>query len=104
MNVKANLALLELPEVEELYIFPSCGDESNSIGAACHRAARSGERIQPLGAIYYGDPLTDEECEEALAPAADAGRLRCRYEPRIETLTAEKLAAGKIVARAQGAA
>jgi carbamoyltransferase len=103
MNVKANLALLELPEVEELYIFPSCGDESNSIGAACHVAARSGERIQPLGAIYYGDPLTDEECEEALAPAADAGRLRCRYEPRIETLTAEKLAAGKIVARAQGA-
>ena len=35
MNVKANLAILELPEVESMFVFPSCGDESNSIGAAC---------------------------------------------------------------------
>ena len=71
MNCKANLALLDLPEVEELYIFPSCGDESNSIGAACHVAARAGESIQPLGAIYYGDPVTDVECERA--PPAGGG-------------------------------
>ncbi len=40
MNVKANLAVLELPEVEEMFVFPSCGDESNSIGAACWLAAQ----------------------------------------------------------------
>ena len=34
MNVKANLAVLQIPELEQLYIAPSCGDESNSIGAA----------------------------------------------------------------------
>src|SRR5581483_9930359 len=34
MNVKANKAILELPEVEELFVFPSCGDETNSVGAA----------------------------------------------------------------------
>ena len=34
MNVKANQAILSLPEVEELFVFPSCGDETNSIGAA----------------------------------------------------------------------
>ncbi len=103
MNVKANLALLELPEVEDLYVFPSCGDESNSIGAACYTAARAGESIEPLGAIYYGEPITDEEAERALWPASDAHRLRFRYVPAIERLVAEKLAAGKIVARAKGA-
>ena len=42
MNVKANLAILELPEVESMFVFPSCGDESNSIGAACFAAAQRG--------------------------------------------------------------
>ena len=70
MNVKANLAILELPEVESMFVFPSCGDESNSIGAACWEAARRGEAIEPLGAIYYGDPITDGEAEAALRNAA----------------------------------
>jgi len=101
MNVKANLALLSLAEVEEMYVFPSCGDESNSIGAACHVAARAGEKIQPLGAIYFGDPITDEEAEAALAGARG---LKIRYCADIESVAAENLAAGRIVARCKGAA
>ena len=101
MNVKANLALLEIPEVEELYVFPSCGDESNSIGAACHLAARAGDRIEPLGALYYGEPITDGEARLALEPRAT--ELRFRWEPDIERVAAEKLAEGKIIARAKGA-
>jgi predicted NodU family carbamoyl transferase len=31
MNVKANQRILEVPE---LFVFPSCGDETNAIGAA----------------------------------------------------------------------
>ena len=104
MNVKANLAVLESPEVEEMYVFPSCGDESNSIGAACWMAAQAGERIQPLGPLYFGEPITDGEAERALEPAARAGRLRHSFEPRIESRTAETLAHGGIVARASGAA
>jgi carbamoyltransferase len=102
MNVKANLALLEIPQVEDLYVFPSCGDESNSIGAACFVAAQTGQRIRPLGPIYYGPPITDEEAEGALRAVAGPNRLRCRYVPRIEGLVAQKLAEGKIVARAKG--
>jgi carbamoyltransferase len=34
MNVKANKKVMEIPEVKELFIMPSCGDETNSIGAA----------------------------------------------------------------------
>ncbi len=104
MNVKANLAILELPEVEEMYVFPSCGDESNSIGAACWEAARRGDRIEPLGPLYYGDPITDGEAQEALETPARHGRLRCHWTPDIERTTAQALVAGKIVARAKGAA
>ncbi|MBI4421619.1 MAG: hypothetical protein HY560_12410, partial [Gemmatimonadetes bacterium] len=34
MNVKANKAIMELPEVDELFVYPSCGDETNAMGAA----------------------------------------------------------------------
>jgi carbamoyltransferase len=102
MNVKANLALLEIPEVEDLYVFPSCGDESNSIGAACHLAARAGDRIQPLGALYYGEPITDGEAQMALETVRNRG-IRFRWEQDIERVAAEKLTEGKIVARAKGA-
>jgi len=104
MNVKANLALLEMEEVEDLYVFPSCGDESNSIGAACWLAAQAGERISALGPIYYGETITDAEAELVLEAPAQAGRLRHRFVPDVERLVAEKLAEGKIVARAKGAA
>jgi carbamoyltransferase len=109
MNVKANLALLELPEVDEMYVFPSCGDESNSIGAACWVAALMGQQVKPLGPIYFGEPITDSEAEHALdqagfqGHAARQGGLRCRWVQDIAAFTADKLAQGKIVARAAGA-
>ena len=37
MNVKANMLIAALPEVTSLYVMPSAGDESLSIGAALHR-------------------------------------------------------------------
>jgi len=110
MNVKANLAVLELDEVEDLYIFPSCGDESNSIGAACRAAAMRGDRIERLGPIYYGEHLGDEEAEAALRAVSGAGsgaspgaeKLRVRWVADIERRTAEEVAQGRIVARAKG--
>jgi len=103
MNVKANLRLLEIPELEEMYVFPSCGDESNSIGAALRVASEMGHApAGPLGPVYYGDPITDGEAEAALGDAAIGGRFRSFYLSDIERKTAEKLAQGKIVARAQG--
>lgn len=109
MNVKANLAILESPEVEEMHVAPSCGDESNSIGAAVHLAAQAGERIAPLGPLYFGPSITDREAEAALEEAARGGRLRggklrFRVPADIEQKTAAALALGRIVARASGAA
>ena len=104
MNVKANLAVLELEEVDELYIFPSCGDESNSIGAACRVAAEEGDRIEPLGALYFGAPISDEEADRALSEAGRKHRFITRYVADIEQWTAAQVASGTIVARAKGPA
>ena len=98
MNVKANLRVLEIAELEDLYVFPSCGDESNSIGAALQVAAPA---WGVLGPIYYGEAITDGEAKQALDAAA--GKFRATYVNDIERTTAEKLAQGKIVARAKGA-
>jgi len=103
MNVKANLRLLEIPELEDLYIFPSCGDESNSIGAALRLAAQTGQpHMRALGPIYYGEPITDGEAGQALDAAGSSGRFRAVYVNDVERKTAEALAQGNIVARAKG--
>jgi carbamoyltransferase len=103
MNVKANLAILEMDEVDDMYVLPSCGDESNSIGAACWEAARVGEAVAPLTALYFGDAITDEEAQNALESAVKRGEnLRFRWMQDIEAASAEALSEGHIVARAKG--
>ena len=59
MNVKANQVLARLPEIGELFVMPSCGDESNAIGAAYQahygkgggeaEGGRPGRRVPPAG-------------------------------------------------------
>jgi len=103
MNVKANLSVMELDEVEEMYVFPSCGDESNSIGAACWESAAAGEPIAPLKGLYFGEPITDDQAQLALEAAVrGGGKLKFCWERNIERRTAQELARGHIVARASG--
>jgi carbamoyltransferase len=107
MNVVANLRILKLPEVEELFVFPSCGDETNAIGAAFHVYAESrlaaGREVDmpPLGPIYWG-PRPDEA---AFGPVLDQLRVdgfHLETPGDLEARVAEVLAAGEVVARAVG--
>lgn len=108
MNVKANKEILQLPEVDELFIFPSCGDETNSVGAAYSLAAdanlRRGEpvEIEPIGPIYWGGDFSDADVETALREFDGGPGIRSRFVEDIERLTAETIAGGEIVARAKG--
>jgi carbamoyltransferase len=108
MNVKANKEILALPEVEELFVFPSCGDETNSIGSAywvyaqeCLQANRPVD-IEPLGPIYWGRGFDDSEVEIALKQHKGTSRIRYQHVENIELLTAETLASGEVVARVKG--
>jgi len=102
-NPRANLAILEIPRVEALYVFPSCGMEATSIGAACEIAAAAGCAIQPVASPCWGDAILDEDAEAAIRSLAGPG-VHCRRVAQIERVVAENLARGNIVARVRGAA
>ena len=104
MNVKANQAIAALPEVEDIFIFPSCGDESNAFGAAYaaytdNRSSRD-PPIEPLGPLYLGPRARDGEVERLLATGASGLVVRRMADPAVEV--AELLARGEIVARFRG--
>lgn len=106
MNVKANLAVLGVEGVEEMFVFPSCGDESNAMGAAwaasTMNTAGAPTRSTGIGAMYFGEPITDHEAESALRPLLESGRASAEWTTDIEARVAEAVAAHKIVARAKG--
>jgi carbamoyltransferase len=104
MNVKANKRIMDLPEVESLYIAPSCGDETNCFGAAF--AVYSEERasepklppLQPLASLYLGPEFGDDAVAASLA-ASGANYSHCTD---VEQSIAALLAAGEVVARFNG--
>lgn len=100
MNVKANLRVLEQPEVEELFVFPSCGDESNAIGAAWwgYHQFTNGGFIKPLRDLYLGPGFSDAEIENCLKEK----KVRYEFHDDVENRIGELLAKGKVVARLDG--
>ena len=107
MNVKANQRIYDLEEVEDVFVFPSCGDETNSMGAAFHvhaeTAARQGRSsiIPPIQDLYWGPDITDDEVAE-LTPEITRKGMHIEWYEDIEAKVAEMLAAGEVVARAKG--
>ena len=104
MNVKLNKLVAELPGVEKLFIMPSCGDESNTIGACylayadhCRETGRA-VSTRPLADLYLGESFGEQEIK---AEAAKAG-FACEKEPGIDAYVAEMLAEDRIVARCSG--
>ncbi len=75
MNVKANMVLGQLAEVDDLFVFPSCGDETNSFGAAWALQADHGQAdtIEPLESMYLGPEPASDEYERATAEAHELG-------------------------------
>lgn len=108
-NVKANMCIGLLPEVETLTICTSPGDESTAIGAAywgyeqeCLRRNIPFEP-QPLENLYLGPEYSEAEIEHSIVRFRGQ-ELVCSVErsERIEGCIAELLAAGNVVARFDG--
>ena len=108
MNVKANMLIGEEDWVEELFAFPSCGDESNAVGAAylgyleeCARRGVPG-RVHPFGAAYLGNDVMDEDVETVIRSRGLEGRYKVSFHDRIEEKIAELLVSDGVVARCAG--
>jgi carbamoyltransferase len=107
MNVKLNMLVNESAEFDEVFFLPSCGDESNAVGAALSCASdmcrTAGRRFnpEPLSRLYLGPSHSAREVEAALEPGA--GRLKWRRCQDIERQTAELVADYCVVGRVSGA-
>jgi carbamoyltransferase len=104
MNVKLNKIIMELPEVDELFVFPSCGDETNAIGAAYNAfAEREGSQLmQPLGDFYTGPEYEDGQIGRAIKEYEFKHRVTVTQPDNIEEVVAQLLASGEVVARFNG--
>jgi carbamoyltransferase len=108
MNVKANMLIAAEDWVEDLFAFPSCGDESNAVGAAylgyLEECARRGvpPAPAPLGPAYLGPDVTDAEVEAVIRERRLEAKHAVAYHDRIEARIAELLVSDGVVARCAG--
>ena len=99
MNVKVNKLIAEMSEVDNVFVFPSCGDESNAIGAAYWAYVQATrENPDPIGPIYWG-PTVERTEQEAIKEAAQDGTFEYEEVDQIEDAVADLLLEKKIVAR-----
>src|SRR5215467_1597523 len=108
MNVKANMLIGQEEWLQELFAFPSCGDESNAVGAAylgyledCVRRGAVGA-TETFGPTYLGNEVTDEDVEAVIRARGLEGRYKVAFHDRIEEKIAELLVGDGVVARCAG--
>lgn len=104
MNVKLNKIIMELPEVEDLFVYPSCGDETNAMGAAYYAYAQHADyrSMLPLGDIYLGPEYSDAEIQAAIESYDFRSSVSVQQSEDVEAAVAELLARGEVVARFKG--
>jgi len=99
-NVKMNQRVMELAEVESLYIFPAMGDGGVGVGAALALGAElTATMPAALPDVYLGPDYSDHQVERALR---DAG-LSFKRSTDIEGDVVDRLVQNKVVARFAGA-
>jgi carbamoyltransferase len=103
MNVKANKEILALDEVDELFVFPSCGDETNAIGACYleYARGRGADNVPGIGAFFLGPSWSGAPVDAALTRAAGLG-MTVTHSGGVEHEVAKLLAQGEVVARFWG--
>ncbi|MCP4667479.1 MAG: hypothetical protein GY849_14050, partial [Deltaproteobacteria bacterium] len=105
MNVKVNGKILNMPEVDSLFVFPSCGDESNPIGAAILAALGQGfgyREISPLDMISWGPEYSDKDVHAAIDSFLPGQGFHVSQHDEIDRFVGREVAKGKIIGRATG--
>ncbi|HEX5814561.1 MAG TPA: carbamoyltransferase C-terminal domain-containing protein [Methylomirabilota bacterium] len=103
MNVKANGLIAEEEWLRDLFVFPSCGDESNAVGAAyLAYVARGGTAPRALGPAYLGPTVDPDEAEAVIRARDLASRYRVSEPEDMAGRIAELLVSDGVVARCAG--
>jgi carbamoyltransferase len=96
MNVKANLNISEIPNIEKFFVCGAGTDETLQIGACYHWAEMNGITTKPLDSLYLG---TRAEYEEKSVMSLTQYDVK-KYNSEEEIL--EKILENKIVAICRG--
>jgi len=102
MNVKANKAISEIPELKKFFVPPSGGDESTTIGAGYALSVKHGVTPEPIEHVYLGYTISEEEIEKLLEDHDISGTYKVIKEVSNETV-ANLLQKNKVIARCTGA-
>lgn len=98
-NIQANLKIEELPELDELFVFPHMGDGGLALGAALARSVSGGGKASfSLGDLRLGPEVSAESVERSLA----ASGLNRSKPACVATEAAARLARDEIVLWFQG--
>ncbi|MEK6825991.1 MAG: carbamoyltransferase C-terminal domain-containing protein [Nanoarchaeota archaeon] len=108
MNVKAVQKISELPEVQDLFVMPSCGDESNAIGACWYgyktfsvKQKMSFEPL-PLEDLYLGPEYDEKYMDKFIESNIVKEKYVVKRVKNINKEIAALLVKGEIVARCSG--
>ena len=101
MNVKLNMKIQEQAFIKNAYFMPSCGDESNPMGAIYYQKKYiEKNNIEPLENLYLGLSYNNNELDISLKKYAK--KFSYRFEENINDYVAEKLKENRIIARFSG--
>ncbi|MEK6885331.1 MAG: carbamoyltransferase C-terminal domain-containing protein, partial [Nanoarchaeota archaeon] len=108
MNVKANQKISELRNVENIFIMPSAGDESNAIGCAFYGYKLFCEKkgiefgLKPFTHLYLGPEYGNAYIEGLIKAKKLNEKYTIKKVKNINLEIAKILAKGEIVARCSG--
>lgn len=108
MNVKLNQRISELKEVESIFIMPSAGDESATIGCCFYGYKKYCEEnnlpfnSQPFTHLYLGLEYSNEDIKKTIKDLKLESKYKVKFYEDIEKEVAKLLAQNEIVARFYG--
>lgn len=105
MNVKANMRIAQMPEVNSFYVMPSAGDESLSIGACLDRyyqiTGKTDHSNSAFDNLYLGGEFTKTQEQEAFSTVNKENYNIIETNDPDQHI-ADLLVKGQIVARCMG--
>jgi carbamoyltransferase len=97
-NVKMNQRILEIPEVQRVFIYPNMGDGGCGTGAAFLASREDLKERQAYQTVYFGPDYS----EEKMAVELQAAGLPFEQVLPIEPIVARLINEGRVVARFNG--
>ena len=104
LNCTVNGLIADRGMFDDIFVQPASADDGSALGAALHvhRTHGRGERRMRMAMPYWGPDLQQAAIETALAERQDVTAQRYDDVDELLSVAAQRLAAGEVVAWAQG--